>query len=264
LSKLRVRVLGCRAGRPDISSACSGYLVSGGDDSVLVDCGPGVLTEMIGLGAVDGLTSIVLTHVHQDHMLDVVPLAFTRLLVDAPLPRIPLWVRAESIPMLRALDELMAVPTDPLVGRPLDTAFDIKPLTLGGEPQALGSSGIEVAAYAARHALPCASLVFTLGGRRLTFSADTGWCDGVVQAASGADLFICEATYLEADKQALEEHGHLTAAQTGQLAKLADVSHLVVTHVLDGDNEARTLAAVREHAGDREVTFAQRGLELIV
>jgi hypothetical protein len=67
-------------------------------------------------------------------------------------------------------------------------------------------------------------------GRTVAFSSDTGYCAPVAEAARRADVFVCEATYLEADEQALHGHGHLTARLAGELAAQAEARHLVLTH----------------------------------
>jgi ribonuclease BN (tRNA processing enzyme) len=252
-------VLGFRAGRPDADSACSGYLVRHAGSTVLVDCGPGIVTELVSRGLEHRLDGIVLTHLHQDHMFDVVPLAFTRLLTKTPPARIPLWVPEDSTGTLAALDEWVAVPTDPVVGRPLATAFDIRPLERDGRTEVAVADGITLTAFRARHAVPSASLRFALGDRTLAFSSDTGWCDGVLAAATGADVFVCEATYLDADPAMLAEHGHLTAALTGELAVAAGVGRLVVSHLL-GYDDAESFEAARAAAGTVPVTEARAGL----
>jgi ribonuclease BN (tRNA processing enzyme) len=255
----RLTVLGFRAGRPDATSACSGYLVEHGDTRILVDCGPGIATQLLARGLEHRLDAVLLTHLHQDHMFDVVPLAFSRLLTKAPPARIPLLVPDDSIDTLAALDDWVAVPTDPAVGRPLATAFDIAPLVRDGASPVRLADDVTVTAFAARHAVPSASLRFALGDRTLAFSSDTGWCDGVLAAATGADVFVCECTYLDADPAMLTEHGHLTAELTGRLAQAAGVGRLVVSHLLGYDDEA-SFAAARAAAGPVPVTAASAGL----
>lgn len=262
---LGVRVLGFRAGRPDVTSACSGYLVEHAEHTVLVDCGPGVMTELLRQGRDRDLDGVVLTHLHQDHCLDVIPLAFSRLLSGESLPRLPLWVPAESMDFVARLDELIAVPTDPAVGRPLATAFDIRPLARDGSSAVSVAEGLTLTAYPARHAVPSASLRFTAEAGVLAFSSDTGWCDGVLAAAADADVFVCETTYLTADETMLAEHGHLTAELTGRLAAKAGARHLVVSHLLHPADDQRSFQVARDAAdGVEAVSLAQVGQPVLV
>jgi ribonuclease Z len=67
-------------------------------------------------------------------------------------------------------------------------------------------------------------------GQSFAYVLDTGWCDGALELADGADMLLCESTFLSTDAHLAEEHGHLTARQAGRLAAEAGVRLLVLTH----------------------------------
>jgi ribonuclease Z len=52
----------------------------------------------------------------------------------------------------------------------------------------------------------------------------------IVELARGADIFYCEAPYLDRDADKARERYHLTARQAGLMAGKADVRNLVVFH----------------------------------
>ncbi len=52
----------------------------------------------------------------------------------------------------------------------------------------------------------------------------------IVELARGADIFYCEAPYLDRDAEKARDRCHLTARQAGILAKQAGVRELVVFH----------------------------------
>ena len=52
----------------------------------------------------------------------------------------------------------------------------------------------------------------------------------IVELARGADIFYCEAPYLEQDADKAQERYHLTAHQAGLMARKAGVRNLVVFH----------------------------------
>jgi ribonuclease Z len=52
----------------------------------------------------------------------------------------------------------------------------------------------------------------------------------IVELAKGADVFYCEAPYLERDAGKAAERYHLTARQAGIMARKAGVRELVVFH----------------------------------
>ncbi|MBI3988948.1 MAG: ribonuclease Z [candidate division NC10 bacterium] len=71
----------------------------------------------------------------------------------------------------------------------------------------------------------------------------------VVKLAKDADLFFCEATYLERDLDKAEERYHLTARQAGSLAREAGNRKLVLFHFSPRyRNESRELYREAEEA----------------
>src|SRR5690242_15681743 len=68
-------VLGKSPAWADAGGACSGYLVESGDTSVLLDCGPGVLGKLRTVRDYAKVDAVVISHLHADHILDVVPFA---------------------------------------------------------------------------------------------------------------------------------------------------------------------------------------------
>jgi ribonuclease Z len=67
-------------------------------------------------------------------------------------------------------------------------------------------------------------------GQVFAFVMDTRLCDGVRQAAEGADLLVIESTFLDADRRLAADYGHLTARQAARVAADAGVRTLVLTH----------------------------------
>ncbi|MEX0914206.1 MAG: MBL fold metallo-hydrolase, partial [Demequina sp.] len=63
----------------------------------------------------------------------------------------------------------------------------------------------------------------------LAYSGDTDVCDGLEVVASGSDLLLCEATFIEASDA--PEGMHLTARSAGAVAEQAGADRLVLTHV---------------------------------
>jgi len=106
----------------------------------------------------------------------------------------------------------------------------------------------------------------TVGGRRVTledmsverpgqvvaFVMDTGWCDGALALAQGADLLVCESTFASAEGDLAAAYGHLTAAEAGRLAAEAGARRLLLTHFSQRYPEVGPLVdeAARAFPGD--------------
>jgi ribonuclease BN (tRNA processing enzyme) len=93
-------------------------------------------------------------------------------------------------------------------------------------------------------------------GRVLVYSGDTGPSDALIGLAHGADLLLCEASYIEGgdNPPAL----HLTGKEAGEHATKAGVGRLVLTHVPPWYDGARALDEARP-AFHGDVTLARPG-----
>jgi len=79
-----------------------------------------------------------------------------------------------------------------------------------------------------------AQIVRVSKGQKIAYVTDILYSEGnrakVVELAQDADLFFCEAAYLERDRDKARERYHLTARQAGSLAREAGVRKLVLFH----------------------------------
>lgn len=67
-------------------------------------------------------------------------------------------------------------------------------------------------------------------GQTFAFVMDTRICDNAVALAEGADLLVCESTYLSSEAREAHDHGHMTAHEAGIVARDAGARKLVLTH----------------------------------
>lgn len=67
-------------------------------------------------------------------------------------------------------------------------------------------------------------------GQIVAFVMDTRFCPAAIELARGADMLICESTYLNSEAREARENGHMTASQAATIAKEAGVRQLVLTH----------------------------------
>ena len=79
------------------------------------------------------------------------------------------------------------------------------------------------------HPTPTHAVRITHGDRTLVYSADTGESPELISLAHGADVFLCEASFMPDDEYVPDLH--LTGKQAGEHAAAAGVDRLVVTHV---------------------------------
>ena len=67
-------------------------------------------------------------------------------------------------------------------------------------------------------------------GRKFVYCTDTVFCDAAVELAQDADVLIHEATFAHQDAQMAFEKMHSTTTMAAQVALLAGVKQLIMTH----------------------------------
>lgn len=98
-------------------------------------------------------------------------------------------------------------------------------------------------------------------GQSFAFVMDTRLCDAAFELASGADLLVCEATFLEQESDLARDYGHLTAAQAATIARESGARRLVLTHFSQRHSDEE--AYLREAKGIFDETIAATDLEVI-
>ena len=73
---MRITVLGKSPSWQDADGACSGYLVEEGGTCLLLDCGNGVFSKLRRYRDYVDVDAVVISHLHADHFLDLVPFAY--------------------------------------------------------------------------------------------------------------------------------------------------------------------------------------------
>ena len=68
-------------------------------------------------------------------------------------------------------------------------------------------------------------------GIKVAYCTDSRPTDAIVNAATGADLFICEGMYAEKEKLAkARQYKHMTFYEAAEMAKQAQVEEMWLTH----------------------------------
>lgn len=238
----------------------SGYLVSSGDATILLDCGPGVATALSAVAAPDELSAVIVSHLHLDHCYDLLPLGKSLLSRSLRYPRageapqrwadvdaVPLHVPAGSATVLERLAGLFPVTTAPVLDRTFDLAFDVREYQPGTR---FTVGDMTVSLHELRHSAPNCGVRISSPGGCLAYTGDTGVSPGLLPLAAGADLLLAEATLTVTDHG---PHGHLSAADAARAARDAGARALLLTHFPSAEPDwllARRDEAAREFAGD--------------
>jgi ribonuclease BN (tRNA processing enzyme) len=220
---------------------------------IVIDAGLGVTRALVQAGVtLNTLTTIFITHLHSDHILELGGLIHTAWVSGLKTPvQIfgPPGIEGYWRGFLQAMsyDIQLRVVDDGRI--PLTDLVTIISLHEGEVPFA----GLRVRALAVNH--PPVDFAFAYrfeGSMTVTFSGDTAYFPPLGKFAQGSDVLVHEALLPEGIDAILVKTGggeklrhHLTAAHTmiddvGRIAAAAGVGRLVLNHLVPVDDPAFT------------------------
>jgi ribonuclease BN (tRNA processing enzyme) len=234
---MRITVLGKSPSWQDAGGACSGYLVSDGATTLLLDCGNGVFAKLRQQIDYVDVDAILISHLHADHILDLVPYAYA--LTYAP--------RQQPVPVggYPGTDN----PARPRLIAPRGAGECFRQLTGSWGSEDLihsafaleeydASSTMEVGPLRARfkevpHFTTTYAIDFSSenGSGRFTYGADCRPGEELVEIARDTDLLVVEATLPRPERTG--KRGHMTPGEAGDHARRAGAKRVVLTHISD-------------------------------
>jgi ribonuclease BN (tRNA processing enzyme) len=245
---VELTVLGKSPAMPDAGGAQSGYLITDGGFTLLLDCGSGVFAKLRAYGDPAAVDAVLITHLHADHLLDLLPFSFALAngLIDEQLRQPTLWAPPCARTAFAAYTEAVGMKDQ------INDGFSVHEYDSGAQlelgPFAVGFR--EVPHYIRAWGCDLRSAE----GRRVTFGGDCGPNDAIVELARDTDLLMLEATEGPGPYVGEDARGHLTAAEAGELARRAGAGRLLLTHYSDLlDAEELRSAAERSFGGPVEM-----------
>ncbi|GED97481.1 hypothetical protein nbrc107697_15200 [Gordonia crocea] len=237
-------------------AACSGYLLSApGELPVLLDCGPGVFGELQAVADPNDV-AVVLSHLHADHCMDLPAMLVWRRWAPVPaVGRVPLWGPAGTAARIGAGSSEFPGEVDDI-----SDTFEVFEWVDG---QGIDLRGLHIEPRKMDHP-PTTYGVRVTGpdGAVLAYSGDTALCDGLIDLARGADVFLCEASWTH-DPANRPPHLHMSGLEAGEAATAAGVGVLAITHIPPWTSTADILAEARS-AFSGHIELVQQGQELDV
>lgn len=245
-------MLGKSPAMPDAGGAHSGYLVTHAGFTLLLDCGGGVLSKLRQYGDPAAVDAVLISHLHADHMLDLLPFSFALSagLLDDQRRQRPLWGPPGAAAAFAAYAGAVGMGdqiNDGFWVREYDPAKELKlgPLTIRfcKVPHYIPSWACDLQAPT---------------GQRLTFGSDCAPNEPLIKFARDTDLLMLEATDGTGPHEGGGFRGHLTAGEAGAIAHHAGARRLLLTHYSDQlDAEQLREAAQRSYGGQVEMAVEQ-------
>lgn len=263
---MKLTVIGCSGSIPGPDSPASCYLVQapyeGRTFSLLLDLGPGALGVLQRYLPPDEVDAIAFSHLHPDHCLDLCGFYVSAVYSpSAPHRGIPIFGPADTAARLARAYEVTD-PTGTLCepGPGIAEFFDYR--TWATEQQ-IGPFTLRTAP--ADHPVEAYSIRVTENipaGGTLVFSGDTGPTDALIDLATGADLLLAEAVFM--DGPSTGSGGlHLTGRQAAEHATRAGVGLLLLTHIPPWHEPEEVFAEATPHF-DGPIQLAETGAQFLI
>jgi ribonuclease BN (tRNA processing enzyme) len=222
------------------------YLSGAPAGPVLVDCGA---SSLVGLkrAAIDPRTLqwVLVTHLHGDHFAGLPFLVLDGQFSRRTAPLVVAGPPGVAARVTAAMEVLF--PGSSSVPR----RFPVEFVELQeGQAASVGPATVRPFAVIHPSGAPAHALRVEYGGKVVTYSGDTEWTDALVEAAAGADLFVCEAYAFDRAVKFHLDYRTLLAHR-----KELTCRRLIVTHLGP---------AMLERAGEAEVEVAEDGLEVVL
>jgi ribonuclease BN (tRNA processing enzyme) len=245
---MKLTIVGCAPAwtrRPGRASSC--YLVELDGRAVVLDLGQGAFSELARYRDPERLDGVLISHLHADHLVDLVPLRhFLRYelhVESGPALHGPTQLRQRFDSFQAQRDFL-----HPLHGHAL-------------EPGTFELAGMRVETRHVKH-IPD-SFAFRLShldgsGPGLVYSGDCADPNDLLPLMRAGDTLLCEAAN---GSQPTGGEIHLSAAQAASAAADGRAARLVLTHILDRFDEESSEGAARQHF-EGEILAARPGLVL--
>jgi ribonuclease BN (tRNA processing enzyme) len=197
---------------------------------VLLDMGNGALGSLQRYADATAIDAVFVSHLHADHCLDLCGYYVMRKYYPGgALPRIPVWGPVDTARRMAKAYDLEENPG-------MNEEFDFIPY--GPAPVELGP--FTVTSRRVVHPVTAYALRVEVAGRVLAYSGDSGTCPGLEETARDADLFLCEASFMEGMPNPPDLH--LTGAEAGHTASRSGARRLLLTHIPPWHDPEKVLA----------------------
>jgi ribonuclease Z len=211
---LKVTLLGTGVGIPQPGRSQAAVLMES-EQPLLFDCGAGTLLRLDQVGAShEALDTVVLTHLHLDHVSDLLALANARYLAD--LPGLEVFGPVGTSEYFRAAKALYPN----LAG--MDVAVrELVPM------DSISLKSIDIFAEEARHSVNALAYRMEVDDIVVVYSGDTEPSARVAALAKGADLLVHECSFPEP----FDVTNHSTPRKLGSMLKNQGIKRVVLTHL---------------------------------
>jgi ribonuclease BN (tRNA processing enzyme) len=214
-------IIGSGTGIPSLRRASPALIIISNGTRILIDSGAGTLRKLLEVGITYRDVDLLLyTHIHPDHVSDLVPILFASKYADLPREKDLLCIGGPGFrnyfEKVRKLYRHWIEPN----------SYQLTVRETSGEPLLYRDLRIT--------SKPMAHISESIGyriefkdGRSIAVSGDTDYCQNIVDLGFEVDVLVLECSFPEGKKV----EGHLTPSLTGRIASESHCKKLLLTHL---------------------------------
>ncbi|KQY58646.1 metal-dependent hydrolase [Aeromicrobium sp. Root495] len=234
---MKLTIVGCAGSYPGPDSSASCYLLEADHEGrtwrIVIDLGNGALGQLQRYCDPRDVDAIAISHLHPDHCIDMASFAvLAKYHPDGSYRKIPVYAP-------RGGEDYLGWAGGPGGEDPAESSefhvWEDEPVMEVGP--------FRVTAALVDHPVTAFGMRIEVEGHVIGYSGDTGPTDVLLDIARDADLFLCEASFVESKEN--PPHLHLTGAEAGQVSATAAVKRLLITHVPAWTDAAEVEADVK-------------------
>jgi ribonuclease BN (tRNA processing enzyme) len=189
---MRLTIAGCSDAFGSGGRFHSCYMLDTSKGRLLLDCGANSpLALKRGGIAISSIDAFIISHCHGDHFGGLPFLLLDKMFAERGRKPVEIF----GPPGIKDRSEALFECLYPAIQRiPRDFSVAYQELSPGTKTS---WRGLPISAFEVNHysGTPSLGLSFADEGRIFGFSGDSGWCEGVIEAGRGADLFLTECTF---------------------------------------------------------------------
>lgn len=213
---MKLKILGCVSPYPKNKNACPGYLIISNNTNLLLDCGNGITKNLNLPNDLLNLT-VIISHLHKDHYGDLLALSYASYVYNK------LGILKKKIdvyiPDNETLDDFKYI-------KSFKDENYLNFITYN-ENTELNIDSLNITFKKTKHPIETYAMKIKDNNSIITYSADTGFDNKLIDFFKNADLLVCESSFLKEHKK---NNNHLSAEEAANLAYLSNVKKLLLTH----------------------------------
>ncbi len=223
MENFKLTILGSGTAIPSKNRGNSGYLIEIGDEKILLDSGAGAIRKLpFQEIPVWGINKIFYSHMHIDHVVDLIPLLFASKYSGRPaeaVHNLEIFAHKDFNDYFLSIQKLF---------NPYISGDNIKTVFTPVNGNLLRLEGFNVKNIPVAHTPQSTAYRFELlDGRSLVYSGDTDYCEELVTIANNCSVLLVECSFPDDN----DVKGHMTPLKISKLISKARPTRVILTHI---------------------------------